>query len=140
MHTTSFSAALGTPVIALPAARLPQEVLEDILALGNQHDASDIHLTGGLPAYLRVHNDIVPAGKDCLSENTIMGLAAELMTEPQRRVFQQRQQLDLAFFSTAGTRYRANVYRQRGVTAIALRRLDSEFRDLHALNLPPQLA
>ena len=142
MSTTTFSgtSAFGTPVIALPAVAPPQEVLEDILVLCKQHEASDIHLTGGSPAYLRIQNEVVPAGKICFSEETVAAIAAELMTEPQRRIFQQRQQLDLAFFSTGGTRYRANIYRQRGVTALALRRLDSEFRDLHALNLPPQLA
>jgi len=67
-------------------------------------------------------------------------MAAGLMTEAQRRVFAEQQQLDLAFFSADHTRYRVNVYQQRGVTALAIRRLDDEFRDLVSLNLPPQLA
>src|SRR5690349_3736007 len=121
MSTTSFSSAvaLGAPVIALPAAQTPRQVLEEILTRCQRQNASDIHLTGELPPYFRIQNDIVAAGDEPLSENLVQSIAADLMTEPQRCVFQQRQQLDLAFFSADGTRYRVNVYRQRGVTALA---------------------
>jgi twitching motility protein PilT len=142
MSTTSLpiAAAYGSPVIAVAAIPSPRESLEEILNLCKRHDASDIHLTGGMPAYFRIHNDIVPASEEPLSAELITQIAAELMTEPQHRVFQERQQLDLAFFSADRTRYRVNVFQQRGVTALAIRRLDDEFRDLASLNLPPQLA
>jgi twitching motility protein PilT len=141
MNATSFSTAatFGTSEIALSARPSTRRTLEALLTQCQHQDASDVHLTGGLPAYFRIQNDILPASDEPLSEEVVAAIAAELMTEEQRRVFQQRQQLDLAFFSADGTRYRVNVYRQRGVTALALRRLNSEFHDLHSLNLPPQL-
>jgi twitching motility protein PilT len=47
--------------------------------------------------------------------------------------------IDFAFFRDDGTRYRANVFRQRGTIAMALRRLANEFHSVDDLTLPPQL-
>jgi twitching motility protein PilT len=47
--------------------------------------------------------------------------------------------VDFAFFAERGTRFRANVFRQRGTIAMAIRRLDDEFRSFDELTLPPQM-
>ena len=113
--------------------------LEELLTLCKQRRASDVHITGGFPAYFRVQSELVPAGEQMLSPELVTQMAAALMSEAQRRVFAEQRQLDLAFFAADRTRYRVNAYQQRGVTALAIRRLDDEFRDLVSLNLPPQL-
>jgi twitching motility protein PilT len=112
--------------------------LHELLAECKKRGASDVHLTGGVKAYFRVDNDVFPIGEP-LPPDDVEQIALALMTEPQRHVFHEKLQIDLAFFTPDNTRYRANAFRQRGSVALAIRRLDEEFRTLNDLNLPPQL-
>ena len=115
------------------------EQLHAILAECKRLDASDAHLTGGVKTYFRVDNLLVAFGEQPLAPEDAEQIAFALMSESQQQVFFDKQQIDLAFFTPDNTRYRANVYRQRGSIAIAIRRLDDDFRGFNDLNLPPQL-
>jgi twitching motility protein PilT len=116
------------------------EKLYKILQACKQQNASDVHITGGLPTYFRVDNHIAPQSAFALSPEEVEYIALALMTPQQREVYAQLKQIDLAFFTPDNTRYRANVYRQRASTALAIRRLDDDFVGFHDLNLPPQLS
>jgi twitching motility protein PilT len=113
--------------------------LHGLLAEGKRRGASDVHITGGVATYCRIDNDLLPLS-EVLAPSDVEQLALALLTPTQLRVFEQQKQIDLAFFTPDNTRYRANVYRQRGSVALAIRRLDEQFRTLQELNLPPQLA
>ena len=102
-------------------------------------NASDVHITSGVVPYMRVQSELHPVTEEVLAPSTVEQMAVSLMTDRQRAVFDQDHNLDLAFFSDDGTRYRVNVFRQRGTVAMAIRRLDNEFRSLDELTLPPQL-
>lgn len=113
--------------------------LDALLDLCLERRASDVHLTGGVLPYFRIDNALVPIGNQPFSPHEVEQMAESLMTEHQHRVFQEKQSLDLAFFTPGKSRYRVNIFRQRGSVAMALRRLDDEFKTLVQLNLPPQL-
>lgn len=114
--------------------------LNAILAECKKRQASDVHLTAGIKPYFRQTNLIAPFGDRALAPGEVEQMALAIMTDEQTRVFRERHQIDLAFFSEDHTRYRANIYRQRGSVALALRRLDDDFKSLADLNLPPQLS
>ncbi len=61
-------------------------------------------------------------------------------TERIRMTLLREGSIDGAISSLSGTRFRFNLFREAGRTAVALRRLDNEFRSLEQLGLPPQLA
>jgi twitching motility protein PilT len=113
--------------------------LDELLAEARRLGTSDVHLSSGLPPWLRVDNELIAAGRQALTPDDVMQIALCLMSTSQQRQFAAQQQVDLAFCSADGTRFRANIYRERGNVAIALRRLETGFRDFLALNLPPQL-
>jgi len=129
----------GAVVHPIPSADGGREKLEELLSLCKLQGASDVHLTGGTRVYFRINNFVVSVSESPIAPEVVEEMAGSLMTPSQRRVFDQNQQLDLAFFAADHTRYRVNVFRQRGVVAMAIRRLDDETRDLQSLNLPPQL-
>lgn len=114
--------------------------LDCLLDLCEDWRASDVHLTAGVVPYFRIDNGLVPIGNQPLTSDDVEHMANSLMTELQRRVFAEKHSLDLAFFARNQTRFRVNIFRQRGSVAMALRRLDDEFKTLVQLNLPPQLA
>ena len=62
-----------------------------------------------------------------------------MMTDYQRGIFTKTLSIDFAFFAESGVRYRANVFRQRGTVAMAIRRLDNVFRSFNDLMLPPAM-
>src|SRR5262245_54846235 len=93
-ETVPVIAPLVTATLARGATSLPPQ-LEQLLALCKQRHASDVHITGGSPAWLRIQNELVPVGEQ-LSLEVVAQMAAALMTEGQRRVFAEQQQLDLA--------------------------------------------
>jgi twitching motility protein PilT len=89
---------------------------------------------------MRVRNEVVPVSEEVLSPFAVEQMAMTLMTDHQRRVFAEKLSIDFAFFADSGVRYRTNVFRQRGTVALAIRRLDNEFRSFDELTLPPQMA
>jgi twitching motility protein PilT len=112
------------------------QLLESLLDRSVTMSASDVHLTGGLSPYYRVDSHLEPSLDEVLLPETVEKLAEMLMTPAQQEVFRQKQTLDLAFTSSTGHRFRINVFRERGQTALAVRRLDDRFRTLEELHLP----
>jgi twitching motility protein PilT len=117
--------------------------LDSLLAACVKADASDLHLSPGLPPHLRVHGELMPLPETppCAGE-TIAELAAELL----RRVGAvhgpealPRGSFDGAVTSPEGVRFRFNLFRRQAETAVALRRLEDRFRSLEELGLPETL-
>lgn len=116
-----------------------QKKFKEILDLCVELQASDIHLTSGCTPHMRVRNDIKEVMPDVLTPFAVEQMAMRMMTEHQREVFDRKQSIDFAFFSESMTRFRVNVFRQRGTIAMSIRRLDDEFRTFDQLMLPPQM-
>ncbi len=116
-----------------------QRKLKEILDLCVELQASDIHLTSGCPTYMRIRSDIKQVSPEVLTPFAMEQMAMHMMTDHQRQVFAERQTIDFAFFSESGTRFRVNVFKQRGTIALAIRRLDENFRSFEQLTLPPQM-
>lgn len=115
------------------------KTFKEILDLCVQLQASDIHLTSGCPPYMRIRNDVKQVMPDMLTPAEVEQMALGMMTDHQRDFFMQRSTIDFAFFSDRGSRFRVNVFRQRGTVAMAIRRLDENFRTFDELTLPPQM-
>lgn len=116
-----------------------QKKFREILDLCVELQASDVHVTSGVPVYMRLQGAMKPISEESLSPFAVEQMAMALMSDHQREVFSKDHTLDFAFFSETGTRFRMNVFRQRGTIAMAMRRLDDEFRSVDDLTLPPQV-
>ena len=124
-----------------PAARL-----DSLLSICIAQDGSDLHLTPGLPPYIRIHGELAPlGGESVLSTEELTKLATELATratgrdEPLAPHRMPGGSLDGATTGAGGVRFRFNIFRRQAEFAIALRRLESRFRSLAELGLPDSL-
>jgi twitching motility protein PilT len=118
----------------------PGRLLDYWLARCIADDASDLHLSAGLPPYLRIHGQLDPVeGENVYAPALVERLAAELARRAGREPLGPSGALDGAMTSAEGTRFRFNVYRRQGQLAIALRRLEERFRTLTELGLPDDL-
>lgn len=123
------------PTEAESAARLAGLLAECVRA-----DASDLHLSSGLPPYLRIHGqlDAIPDHPP-LSAAHVAGLADELLRGRSREPLDATGAADGALTAPDGTRFRFNVFRRENELAVALRRLEDRFRTLADLGLPESL-
>ncbi|HKK71863.1 MAG TPA: type IV pilus twitching motility protein PilT [Candidatus Krumholzibacteria bacterium] len=110
-----------------------RELLEDMM----KNDASDLHLTAGLPPMYRVDGHLMASRFETLSPEETRQLAYSVLNDEQKKTFENNRELDLSFGVQGMSRFRANVYVQRGVTTMAVRKIPYEILDFHKLGLPP---
>jgi twitching motility protein PilT len=99
--------------------------------------ASDMHITTGAPPLLRIDGEIVPLKLPPLSAVETKQLCYSILTEEQKIEFEKTSELDLSFGVKNLSRFRANVYVQRGAVAGAIRTIPFKILSFEELGLPP---
>jgi twitching motility protein PilT len=110
--------------------------LHELLERMTTNGASDLHLTAGVPPQYRIDGQIVSSEYEIVTPELSEKLAYSLMKEDQRTRFEQNKELDLSFGIKGLSRYRANVYLQRGVVTMAIRTIPYQFMTMEKLGLP----
>ncbi len=110
-----------------------RQLLEDMV----QRKASDLHITAGVPPELRIDGAITPTEYEVLTPEKCIGLAYSVLSDEQRKRFETTKELDFSFGVKGLSRYRANVYLQRGVVSMAIRMIPYEIIAMEKLGLPP---
>ena len=111
--------------------------LKDILYEALEKDASDIHLTVGLPPVYRIDGELVTMGEDIVTDEYINRFAEELTNEKQRKELETCGESDFAVTYDNTIRMRCNVFHQQHHTALALRLLPLRVPTAEELELPP---
>ncbi len=109
-----------------------RQLLEEMV----KADASDLHLTVGSPPVIRVDGKLSHMPYDVLTPENTKKLAYSIMSEKQRLKFETHSELDLSFGIENLSRFRGNVFVQRGNVAVALRRIPYDVMTFEALGLP----
>lgn len=104
-----------------------------------EKNASDLYFTPGAPPAIKIDGDTYPAGKNPLKAEFAHKLAYSLMSEDQQRDFEQNLEMNLGFSREGIGRFRVNIYRQRGETALVIRYIKADVPPIKELNLPPVL-
>jgi twitching motility protein PilT len=115
--------------------------LDELIAIVAREGASDLHLTVGRHPTIRVSGDLIPIVKVApLTAEDAIGLVSEILTPENKALFFQNKDLDFAFATADGNRFRGNVFFQRGYVGAAFRLISQKIKTLAELNLPAQLA
>ncbi len=109
-----------------------KELLEQMVDKG----ASDLHLTAGCPPQIRIDGTLVPASEEILTPETTQQLAYSVLTNFQKKQYEEDKELDLSIGVKGLGRFRINVFRQRGGVAAAIRAIPYEIRGFEELGLP----
>jgi twitching motility protein PilT len=102
--------------------------------------ASDMHITTNTPPLLRIDGSIVPLKLPPLGPVETKTLCFSVLTEEQRAQFEKSNELDLSFGVKGLSRFRANIYMQRGAVAGAFRTIPFKILSFDELGLPPIVA
>jgi len=116
---------------------MPELTLRQLLDDMVQRKASDLHLTAGVPPELRIDGAITPTEYEVLTPEKCIGLAYSVLSDEQRKRFETTKELDFSFGVKGLSRFRANVFLQRGVVCMAIRQIPYEIIPLEKLGLPP---
>ena len=111
--------------------------LHQLLKAMIEKGASDMHITTGTPPLLRIDGDIVPLKLPPLSPVDSKQLCYSILTEDQKIDFEKTNELDLSFGVKNLSRFRANIYMQRGAVAGAFRTIPFKILSFDELGLPP---
>ena len=113
-----------------------RELLEKMLTMR----ASDLHLTAGLPPQFRVDGLITTSQYPALNPEDCARLAYSVLNEDQKKRFENEKELDLSFGVSGLSRFRCNVFLQRGVTTMAIRQIPYKIVDWQTLGIPKIVA
>ena len=110
--------------------------LYDLLRMMIERGASDLHITTGSPPRLRVDGKLIPIDHPSLTPADTKALCYSILTDAQKHKYEENNELDLSFAIRGVSRFRANIFMQRGAVAGAFRTIPYEIRGFKELGLP----
>ena len=112
--------------------------LPDLLRIMTEMGGSDLHLTTNSPPQVRVHGHLSQLpGYRPLSPSETKSLAYSILTDAQKHRFEENLELDFSFGLKGMSRFRANLYNQKGAVGAVFRAIPYEIKSFNALGLPP---
>ena len=103
--------------------------------------ASDLHITVGAPPMVRIDGALTPAGSaQPWGHERSREALFSLLDDRQRATFERELELDFAFTISANSRFRVNLYQQRGAVGGAFRLSPTEIKNLRELGVPDTVA
>src|SRR3972149_9127163 len=111
--------------------------LHELLKIMMDRKASDLHVTTGSPPQIRIDGELVPLDIPPLTPVETKQMCYSILTDAQKHKFEEENELDLSFGVKGLSRFRANVFMQRGAVAAAFRAIPFQIRTFQELGLPP---
>ena len=126
-----------TPAVAPKQQELSlRSLLQEMIQKG----ASDLHITVGERPKIRIDGALQASSiNHVLAPRDSLQLAYSILTENQKKRFETEDELDFSFGVQNLSRFRGNVYKQRGCVAMAIRQIPYDIMSLDKLGLPPVL-
>src|SRR6187549_423831 len=135
--STPTTAPAGSSASSGGAAVSLRSLLEEMI----ERDASDLHITAGERAKLRVDGDITNSGLEyVLTPKDTLQLAYSVLTENQKKRFEMEDELDFSFGIQNLARFRGNCFKQRGCVSMVIRQIPFNIRTFTDLGLPASIA
>ena len=110
--------------------------LYEFLKLMIDKGASDLHITTGSPPRLRIDGKLVPIDHPPLDAAATKTLCYSVLTDQQKQRFEEQNDLDFSFGLKGLSRFRGNVFIQRGAVAGAFRSVPFSVKPFEELGLP----
>lgn len=110
--------------------------LEDLLTFTVENNASDLHLSSGMPPLIRIDGDIKRLNSAVLEKDQILEMIHGIMNDHQQKVFDDTHDLDFAYSLEGLARFRVNAFQQLRGPAAAFRTIPTKILTLDELQAP----
>jgi twitching motility protein PilT len=114
--------------------------LPELLKTTVEMNGSDLHITTNTPPQVRVHGKLERLPMPELTPSETKQLAYSVLTDAQKKRFEETMELDFSFGIKGLARFRCNVFNQRGAVGAVYRLIPEKIRTFGDLGLPPVLA
>ncbi|HSE58729.1 MAG TPA: type IV pilus twitching motility protein PilT [Nitrospiraceae bacterium] len=111
--------------------------ISQLLSFGVKEGASDCHLSAGEPPMLRLHGDIKKVDMPPMTQEQVHSLVYDIMSDAQRKSFEEHLECDFSFALGDISRFRVNVFLQNRGLAAVFRTIPTEILPLEKLGMPP---
>ena len=109
-----------------------QQLLQNLL----EKKGSDLHITTGTPPQMRIDGSMVPMNLPPLTGVDTKQIIYSILTDAQKHTFEEENELDFSFGLQGLSRFRVNVFMQRGCVAAAIRVVPFKIKTFDELGLP----
>ena len=116
------------------------QTLPELLQTMVQMEGSDLHITTNTPPQVRVHGHLTRLEGAALAPSETKQLAYSVLTDAQKKRFEETLELDFSFGIKGLARFRVNMFNQRGAVGAVYRLIPERIRSFQELSLPPVLA
>ncbi len=110
--------------------------ITQLLAFGVDQGASDVHLSSGEPPRIRINGDLKKLDNPSLSQEQVHGMLFDIMTDAQRKGFEERRDIDFSFHLGDVARFRVNLFMQQKGEAAVFRTIPEKILSLEQLEMP----
>jgi twitching motility protein PilT len=114
--------------------------LIELLKTAVDLSGSDLHITADTPPQVRVHGHLQRLPAPALTPAETKQLVYSVLTDAQKKRFEETMELDFSFGINGLSRFRCNVFNQRGAVAAVFRVISETIRSFSDLDLPPVVA
>lgn len=115
---------------------MAKQSLPSLLKTMVEQDASDLHITVGVPPEFRIQGRMVKAKGDALTNQDTKDICYSVLNDAQKVDFERNLEIDFSFGIKELARFRANFFFQRGAVAGVFRRIPLFIPDFDSLRLP----
>jgi twitching motility protein PilT len=110
--------------------------IAELLSFSVKNNASDLHLSAGLPPMIRVDGDIRRINLPALAHKEVHALIYDIMNDKQRRDYEEFLEVDFSFGLPGLARFRVNAFNQDRGAAAVFRTIPSKVQTLEELGAP----
>jgi len=111
--------------------------LDDLLAFSVKNNASDLHLSAGLPPMIRVDGDIRRINLPPLEHKQVHTLIYDIMNDKQRKDYDEHLECDFSFEVPKLSRFRVNAFNQNRGAGAVFRTIPTQIKSLEDLGCTP---
>ncbi len=109
--------------------------LEQLLQFSVQNKASDLHLSAGMPPCIRVDGDIRRINLPVMDHKEVHGMVYDIMTDKQRKDYDQFLEADFSFEIPGLARFRVNAFNQNRGAGAVFRTIPSKILSMEDLGM-----
>ena len=113
--------------------------IEDFFRKMVEIEASDLYLTVAKPPMYRTEGKIEVGGDHPFTPEELGDIAQEIMNVKQKKEFTETLEMNMAMSLPAVSRFRVNIFQQRGSVGMVIRRIKADVLSLEQMGLPPIL-
>jgi len=110
--------------------------IAELLAFSVKNKASDLHLSAGLPPMIRVDGDVRRINIPALEHKQVHSLIYDIMSDKQRRDYEEFYETDFSFEIPGLARFRVNAFTQNRGAGAVFRTIPAEVQTLEDLGCP----